>query len=113
MSDSAPTPTQQAAAWLADCGAALERADLDAALALFDADSYWRDLVAFTWNITTMEGPDAIRAMLENTLAAAKPSGWQIEGEASAAGGVTECWFTFETAVGRGKGHLRLKNDRC
>ena len=36
MSDSAPTPTQQASTWLADFGAALERADLDAALALFE-----------------------------------------------------------------------------
>src|SRR4051794_6850468 len=108
MSDSAPTPTQQVAAWLADFGAALERSDLDAAVAMFDAESYWRDLVAFTWNITTMEGPDAIRAMLATTLAETKPSNWQIEGEASAAGGVTECWLTFETAVARGKGHLRL-----
>ena len=113
MSDSAPTPTQQASTWLADFGAALEQADLAAALALFDADSYWRDLVSFTWNITTMEGQDAIRAMLETTLAETKPSGWQILGEASAAGGVTECWFTFETAVARGKGHLRLKGERC
>jgi putative flavoprotein involved in K+ transport len=113
MSDSARTPTQQASTWLADFGAALERADLDAALALFDADSYWRDLVSFTWNITTLEGRDAIRAMLETTLAAAKPSGWQILGEASATDGVTECWFTFETAVARGKGHLRLRGERC
>src|SRR3954468_12469556 len=113
MGDSAPTPTQQASTWLADFGAALDRADIDAALAMFDADSYWRDLVSFTWNITTMEGPEAIRSMLENTLAATRPSSWQIEGEASAAGGMTECWFTFETAVARGKGHLRLKGDRC
>jgi putative flavoprotein involved in K+ transport len=113
MSDSAPTPTQQAATWLADFGAALDRADIDAALAMFDADSYWRDLVSFTWNIATMEGPEAIRSMLENTLAATRPGSWQIEGEASEAGGVTECWFTFETAVACGKGHLRLKGDRC
>src|SRR6476660_9089973 len=113
MSDSARTSTQQASTWLADFGAALERADPDAPLSLFEADSYWRDLVSFTWNITTLEGQDAIRAMLESTLAATKPSGWQIVGKASAAGGVTECWFTFETAVARGKGHLRLKGDRC
>jgi len=113
MSDAARTPTQQASTWLAKFGAALERADLDAALALFEADSYWRDLVAFTWNVTTLEGQDSIRDMLEATLAATKPSGWQIEGDASAADGVTECWFTFETAVARGKGHLRLKGERC
>ena len=48
---------------------ALERGDAEAAAALFQADSYWRDLVAFTWNIKTMEGPDQIRAMLESQLA--------------------------------------------
>src|SRR5687768_399524 len=105
MNDSARTPTQKASVWLADFGAALERADLDAALALFHADSYWRDLVSFTWNITTLEGQEAIRAMLETTLAATKPSGWQIEGQASMADDVTECWFIFETAAARGKGH--------
>ncbi len=36
MSDSAPPPTQQASAWLADFGAALERADLEAAQAMLD-----------------------------------------------------------------------------
>ena len=41
---------------------ALERGDAAAAAALFQADSYWRDLVAFTWNLRTMEGPDQIRA---------------------------------------------------
>ena len=43
---------------------ALERGDPEAAAALFQADSYWRDLVAFTWNIRTLEGPEEIRAML-------------------------------------------------
>jgi len=90
MSDSAPTPTQQATTWLAHFGAALERADIEAALALFDADSYWRDLVSFTWNITTLEGQDAIRAMLKTSLPTTRPSCWQILGEAAAAGGVTD-----------------------
>ena len=65
MTDLATHPTQAASAWLADFGAALEGQDIDAAVALFDADSYWRDLVAFTWNICTQEGPEAIRAMLQ------------------------------------------------
>ena len=47
---------------------ALERGDAKAAAALFQADSYWRDLVAFTWNLRTMEGPDQIRDMLAHQL---------------------------------------------
>ena len=31
---------------------------------MFAPESYWRDLVAFTWNIKTIEGRDEIRDML-------------------------------------------------
>ena len=113
MTDLSAHPTQIASAWLADFNSALERQDIDAAVALFDADSYWRDLVAFTWNIRTQEGPDAIRAMLNARLAETKPSGFAIEGEATEAGGIVEAWFTFETAVARGRGHLRLRNGKA
>ena len=63
------SPTEQATRWLDDFGRALARGDIDATLALFDPDCYWRDLVAFTWNIRTQEGPAAIRAMLQARLA--------------------------------------------
>jgi putative flavoprotein involved in K+ transport len=68
MTDPTTAPTRAAATWLADFAAALARGDVDAAVALFEPDSYWRDLVAFTWNIRTQEGPDAIRAMLKARL---------------------------------------------
>ena len=113
MSEGMGTPTEQVSTWLANFGAALERSDTAAATALFDDDCYWRDLVAFTWNIKTLEDKAAIEAMLEARLAEVQPSNWQIEGAASAAGGVTEAWFIFETAVARGKGHIRLKGDKC
>ncbi len=102
------SPTEQATGWLDAFGDALARRDVDAALALFGAASYWRDLVAFTWNIRTQEGKPAIATMLRERLADVKPSGFAIEGEASEAGGITEAWFTFETGVSRGKGLLRL-----
>jgi len=99
--------------WLAAFGAALQRGDHAATVALFDADSYWRDLVSFTWNIKTMEGADAIRAMLDATAQRVQPTNWKIDGEATEADGVTEAWFSFETALARGRGHLRLKGDKC
>ena len=37
---------------------ALSAGDVERAVALFQTDCYWRDLVAFTWNIKTMEGHD-------------------------------------------------------
>jgi putative flavoprotein involved in K+ transport len=91
-------------------GAALERGDIDAAVACFQDDCYWRDLVSFTWNIHTSEGKDAIRGMLQSQLAATKPSGWKIaEGETAAEdGGVTTAWIEFETGVSRGYGLVRM-----
>ena len=52
------------------------REEAAAAAELFLDDSYWRDLVAFTWNIKTVEGPDGIRDLLEHTLARTKPRNW-------------------------------------
>jgi putative flavoprotein involved in K+ transport len=101
-------PTSQVQQWLADFGAAISRGDFGGATSMFGDDSYWRDLVSFTWNIKTAEGPQQIQAMLEATTPGANPSKFEIQGEGSEANGVTEGWFTFETVTGRGRGHLRL-----
>jgi len=113
MTDLSTHPTQAASAWFFDFEQALRAQDLEAAMALFDADCYWRDLVSFTWNISTQEGPAAIRAMLQARLADVQPHNFQIEGQATEAAGVIDAWFTFETAVARGRGHARLKNGKC
>jgi putative flavoprotein involved in K+ transport len=104
------TPTQRAGQWLAAFEAALQRGDVAAATALFGDDSYWRDLVSFTWNIRTQEGRAAIADMLQARLADVAPSGFvQLKARPPTADGVTEAWFTFETRLSRGRGHLRLK----
>jgi putative flavoprotein involved in K+ transport len=107
------TPTQQATLWLSSFEDALARSDIPTAAAMFADECYWRDLVAFTWNITTVEGREGIAAMLQATLAGVKPGHWAVEGEASVADGVTEAWLTFETAVARGRGHVRLRDGKC
>ena len=113
MTNLSAHPTQLASAWLADFQTVLERNDIDAAVALFAPESYWRDLVAFTWNICTQESPDTIRSMLQARLADVRPSAFAIEGDATEAEGVVDAWFTFETAVARGRGHLRLQNGKA
>jgi putative flavoprotein involved in K+ transport len=105
-----PSPSQRASAWLDKFGAALARNDLDAATALFDDECYWRDLVSFTWNICTQEGKPAIAAMLSQQLGDTAPSDFALDGSATEADGVTDAWFTFETRVARGRGHVRLKS---
>jgi len=107
-------PNRKLADLLDSFGKALEAGDADAAAAHFQEDCYWRDLVAFTWNIKTIEGRDAVRAMLKTQLAATQPSGWRrAEAEdATEADGVLEGWFTFETGVARCRGHLRARDGR-
>jgi len=109
----ANTPSQRAQRWLDAFGAALASGQPENVLPLFDADCYWRDLVSFTWNIRTQEGHDAVRDMLAARQADAGASNFQLEGEATEADGITEAWFTFETRVSRGRGHLRLKGDKA
>ena len=114
MTDSPMTSSsQRVSAWFERFAAALQQPDMAQAVALFAPDSYWRDLVAFTWNIKTLEGRDQIEAMLKATLTETQPRGWQLEGEATEADGVTDAWFTFETGVARGRGHIRLKDGLC
>ena len=99
--------------WLARFGDALKRKDAEGATALFAKESYWRDLVAFTWNIKTAEGRPAITEMLKATIPAVKPREFELKGEATETDGVTDGWFTFETAAARGEGHIRLKGSKC
>jgi putative flavoprotein involved in K+ transport len=99
--------------WLSRFDDALAAGDAAAAAELFGEDSFWRDLVAFTWNIKTVEGPTGVRDMLEHTLSHAEPSGWHITEEPTETDGVTEAWLAFETAVGRGIGHLRIRDGKA
>lgn len=106
-----PDPSVRAEAWLRAFEDALTRRDTAAAAALFAPTSFWRDLVAFTWNLTTVEGPAGVQEMLDDVLDRVDPSGFRLSEPATAADGVVEAWIAFETGVGRGKGHLRLTDD--
>jgi putative flavoprotein involved in K+ transport len=102
--------------WLANFENALRARDIDAAVSLFLDDSYWRDLIAFSWNIVTVEGPEGVRDLLGQTLDRVQPTGFAVAhelGEPAESGGVTETWIEFETSVGRGVGHLRLKDGKA
>jgi putative flavoprotein involved in K+ transport len=105
------TPQQRVDRWLADFEAALAARDVERAAGMFATESYWRDLVAFSWNLTTVEGREGVADLLRNTLAATDPSGFRTTEPATEAAGVTEAWIAFETATGRGTGLLRLTDE--
>ena len=104
-------PQRRVDAWFAAFEAALAARDVPKAAAMFATDSYWRDLVSFTWNLRTVEGRDGVADLLGSVLDGVDPSGFRTTEPPDEADGVTTAWFEFETAVGRGKGLLRLKDD--
>ena len=63
----AASPQARVDSWLAGFQAALDARDGAAAGALFATDSYWRDLVAFTWNLKTVEGPQGVADVVDAT----------------------------------------------
>ncbi|MBB5166175.1 NAD(P)/FAD-dependent oxidoreductase [Mycobacterium sp. AZCC_0083] len=106
------TPQARVDAWLADFESALATRDVERAVAKFAVDSFWRDLISFTWNIKTMEGREGIADMLTERAAATDAGGFRTrETPTDDGGGVVSAWIEFETAVGRGVGHLRLRSD--
>ncbi len=101
--------------WLDDFGTALAAGNLDAVDDLFLAEGWWRDLLAFTWDLRTIHGTDAIKSVLAAALETTSPSGFQLtEGkppelvEADENTRWVQGFFDFETAVARCRGFFRL-----
>ena len=99
--------------WVSSFQEALSARDVDRAVSLFAAECYWRDLVSFTWNLKTVEGTDEVADLLNTVLDRVDPTGFAVTGEATSTDGVDEAWLTFETAVGRGTGHVRLRDGKA
>jgi putative flavoprotein involved in K+ transport len=95
-------------AWLSAFQQALTARDAEAAAALFASESYWRDVVSFTWNIITAEGRAGVADLLRATLDQVDPVGFRVTEEPAEADGVVTALIAFETTAGRGSGLLRL-----
>ncbi|KAI5892249.1 FAD/NAD(P)-binding domain-containing protein [Schizophyllum commune H4-8] len=100
--------------WLASLSKALDARDAAGAASLFVPGAYWRDLLAFTWDIRTFRGPDKIKTFLADTLAQAKPTKIALTpGTAAAQAPFPDVlWvialFSLETSAGPTTGVLRL-----
>ncbi len=104
--------------WLAQFDRALATGDDSLLASLFQQDSHWRDALALTWNLTTIDGGAQIVDALRSHARRAKPSGFQLARHRAPPHQVTragtsaiEAIFTFETAEGRGSGILRVIPD--
>jgi hypothetical protein len=117
-----PAETETIAAsashWLARFERALAEPDDVPLKTLFHPDSHWRDVLALTWRIGTVNGRDAILRELKTHAGRASPTGFRTDPQRTAPRRVTragtsaiEAIFRFETTASRGSGVLRLIPD--
>jgi putative flavoprotein involved in K+ transport len=99
---------------LGDLNKALASTDAQKAASCFADDGYWRDLLAFTWNIKTMQGHDEIVDMLQSQLAITKVSAFEIDAEEGLSDddGTISAWIKFETSLANGYGHIRVRDGK-
>ncbi|MEA2864491.1 MAG: hypothetical protein QOC84_2447 [Bradyrhizobium sp.] len=104
--------------WLAQFETALASPDEPLLKTLFHPDSYWRDVLALSWKLQTINGADAVLKELRVRAIRTSPSGFAIDRDRAAPRRVTragtsaiEAIFKFETVEGRGSGILRLIPD--
>jgi len=91
----------QTSRWLEAFAGARTRSDLDK---LFTPDCFWRDILAFTWDIRTHEG--TVEGLLGKSC-----SNWKLEH--FPVSGADESWFSFSTPDGPALGHVRLREGRA
>jgi cation diffusion facilitator CzcD-associated flavoprotein CzcO len=110
-----------AESWLSAFGTALSTADAGALASLMHPDSHWRDLLAFTWHISTVSGPDDISTALADSADDLEPQSFSIDYDAAPPrmvmrGGrqdVLETIFRFTTKTGQCSGVLRMIADEA
>ena len=109
---------RSATRWLGAFETALASKDTVKIGALFDDDCHWRDVLAFTWHFTAVEGRETVAARLaaaqERTAAHSfhLPPGRKPPRKVRRAGlDCIEAIFEFETVEGRGAGIFRLSPE--
>lgn len=109
------TVSEQAAKWIEEFSRALNSESLEQVEALFVDDAQWRDIVAFTWDFSTVTGASEIAESLLRFNKGVKmtsvhlAAGRTPPAEVPRAGEhVIEAIYEFDTAVGTGAGIIRL-----
>ena len=113
------TLSESAENWLTNFGAALSSGNTGALTSLFHPDSHWRDLLSFTWHISTVSGPENIAKSIAARAPEMKPQSFKVNHNAApprvvTRGGkedVLETIFNFTTKIGRCRGVFRLIAD--
>lgn len=102
--------------WLADLQGRLDKAGRTDIVDLFLQESWWRDIVALSWDLHTKKGTSAISAHLDESTAGLgelkviRTGGLVPTIEVESGLHFIQSGFTFTTKFGRGTGLVRLVN---
>jgi putative flavoprotein involved in K+ transport len=99
--------------WLARFTAALAVPDSADWSTLFVEQCYWRDFLAFTWNIVTLEGREAIASMAAEQASDIEARAFAADDPGLAMTDENQGWFIFETKTARCRGHVALRDGRA
>ncbi len=100
---------QSAAHWLEQFGKMAAAGVGPSVASQFEEHGCWRDYLPFGWTMQTLEGRSAIADFASANGVRTGAHGFAFDGAADAAEGL----FSFFTKLGRGRGHLRLRDGRC
>ncbi|KIK68524.1 hypothetical protein GYMLUDRAFT_154489 [Collybiopsis luxurians FD-317 M1] len=70
-----------ASEWFGKFAAYAEAGDAEGVLQLFMSESYWRDMLALTWDFRTFTGIPEIRKFLTDRLSASQPKAFKLRDE--------------------------------
>jgi putative flavoprotein involved in K+ transport len=115
LADRISDPTGIADSWLGRFSQAVADRHAAALAPLFREDAYWRDLVAFSGQIRTVHGRDAVVELLVGLAGKIEPKGFRLSEENTAPSvqprgreETVELFVEFETAHTLAKGVVRL-----
>ena len=100
--------------WLNAFSITIESSDADKAASLFVEDSWWRDMLALTWDFRTFRGVPAIQTFLRDRIGVTHPRAFKLRQDFLGLQRPYEdlAWinalFDFETDTGIGFGIFRL-----
>ncbi|MCU1514225.1 MAG: monooxygenase [Microbacteriaceae bacterium] len=110
--------TKAVEGWYLEFERAVAARDKDATRALFHADAYWRDVIAFTWDWGWIGGPDAIADRILGAAEEIAPHDFHIDERRTrpiwiqrGEGNVIEGFLQFETTYGHAEAVVRLAKD--
>ena len=79
--------------WLASFSAALHSGQASSVADFFEPEGFWRDLLAFTWNIKTVQGQREITDMVEGCVNHVDPRKFVRDGPAEDTPDGVSAWW--------------------